>query len=217
MILTSGSFANDRPFQYARTAIEEDDEEVWSFESWAQRLGSVRSFSIEPEYAFSTRASVQMELTRLLDHHDVETGHEAEVEFKYVFNNIARDGWGLGIGVALSGERLAGSTTRAIRLELPLSLPLREGKGLLHVNLGLDKASDARLAWTSSVGIEGEVARRTTLFAELARDGDLKYGQVGVRYWVKKERLALDFTLQQKRSERQRASGFLVAFGRYDL
>ena len=67
------------------------------------------------------------------------------------------------------------------------------------------------------MGIEGEVARRTTLFAELARDGDLKYGQVGVRYWLKKERLALDFTLQQERSEGQRASGFLVGFGRYDL
>jgi hypothetical protein len=67
------------------------------------------------------------------------------------------------------------------------------------------------------VGIEREVARHTTLFAELARDGDLKYGQVGARYWLKKERFAVDFSLQQRRSDGQRASGFLVGLGRYDL
>jgi len=98
LLLAAGpARANDRPFQVARTAVLEDDEHVWSIESWVQRLGGVRSASLEPEYTFESGTSVQFELTRQLDRHDSETGHEAEIEFKQIFNNVARDGWGWGV------------------------------------------------------------------------------------------------------------------------
>jgi len=211
--------ANDRPFQYARTAVQEDDDQVWSFESWAQRYGSVRGLSFEPEYVFSPSTSLQFELTRFADRHDEETGHEAEVEFKYVFNNIARDGWGWGVSAALSAERLNDSehSTRSVGLKLPFSLSLWQGEGFLHFDVGVDKANDAQRAWSTSAGIEREVAHRTVLFAELAREGELKFGQIGVRHWLKKEKLAIDFSLQQQRSDGQRASGFLIGVGWYDL
>lgn len=218
-LLAVPSQANDRPFQYARTAIEEDDEQVWSFESWLQRRGSVRSLSIEPEYAFTTKASLQVELTRVVDRHDQETGHEAEAEFKYIFNNIARDGWAVGVGAAVSGERSNDSekSKRSVRLELPLSLSLWQGEGFLHINLGVDKANNAQMVWTQALGIEREVARHTVLFAELARDGELRYGQIGVRHWLKREKLAVDFSLQQFRGDARRESGFVIGLGWYDL
>ena len=103
------AWGNDRPFQTARTAVLEDDEYVWSFESWAQRLGSVRGLSVEPEYTFGAGASVQVELSRYTDRRGSETGHEAEIEFKQIFNNVARDGWGWGLSGTLAAQRTSAS------------------------------------------------------------------------------------------------------------
>jgi hypothetical protein len=202
----------------ARTAVMEDDEYVWSFESWVQRRGSVRGISFEPEYTFGAGTSVQMELTRLIDRNGTETGHEAEVEFKHIFNNIARDGWGYGISAAFGATRAQGDeTVRSTSLKLPVSLALGEGWGYLHINAGVEKESGARRAWAASAAIEHEVYKRTMAFAELAREGEQKFGQIGVRHWLRRERLAIDFSLQQHRSEGQRACGFILGVGWYDL
>lgn len=98
--------ANDRPFQVARTAIlEDDDDQTWSFESWVQRYGSVRGLSIEPEYNFGAGRSVQVELGRFVDRNDEQTGQEGEVEFKQLFNYIGSDGWAWGVSAAAGVER----------------------------------------------------------------------------------------------------------------
>ena len=79
LLAAGAAHANDRPFQSARTAVsEEDDEGSWSLESWLQRRGSVRGLSVEPEYTFTPYTSVQMELSRLLDRDGNETGHEID-------------------------------------------------------------------------------------------------------------------------------------------
>jgi hypothetical protein len=214
--------ANDRPFQVARTAVLEDDEYVWSLESWGQRLGSVRGFSFEPEYTFSAGTSVQMELSRYVDRQGAETGHEAEVEFKHLFNNIARDGYGWGLSLALNTSRLAEEGRRnGIGFKAPLSIALGESGGTLHLNAGLNKAQRSAREWVTAVAYEREVFKRTTGFVELAREGEARYAQVGVRHWLKKEKLALDFSAQQHRSRAeggvQRASGFILGLGWYDL
>ncbi len=211
--------ANDRPFASARTAVsEEDDAQTWSFESWVQRYGGVRGFSIEPEYTFTPSTSVQLELTRRVDRAGDETGHEAEVEFKHLFNAIARDGWGWGISASLAAERSRGSerTTRSLTVKLPFSLALWDGAGYLHVNAGITKANDAPRAWDRSIAIEREVLRRTHAFAEYARDGDSRFAQAGLRYWVQREKVAIDFALQQQRSEGRKGSGFILGVGLYD-
>jgi hypothetical protein len=221
----SGGFAmpdawgNDRPFQVARTAVLEDDEYVWSFESWAQRLGSVRGLSVEPEYTFGAGTSVQFELSRYDDQRAIQTGHEAEVEFKQVFNNIARDGWGAGFSATLAAERTrdSGGTIPSVGILLPLSIGLGEGGGFLHLDVGISKASDAHRAWTGAAGVERELFKRTVLFAELAREGGSTFAQIGARYWLHRDKLAIDFSLQQQRSDGSRASGFIVGLGWYDL
>lgn len=210
--------ANDRPFQVARTAVMEDDEQVWSFESWVQRRGSVRGLSFEPEYTFDSANSIQVELSRFTDRLGHETGHEAEVELKHLFNNIARDGYGWGVSAALGAERTRSEgTVRSLGLKLPLSIAIGEDGAFLHLNGGITKASGSRRAWTASAGIEREVFRRTVVFAEIAHEGDLRFAQIGARHWLQREKLAIDFSLQQQRSEGQRASGFVLGVGWYDL
>jgi len=211
--------ANDRPFQVARTAVLEDDEQVWSFESWVQRLGTVRALSIEPEYTFGAGTSVQVELSRFVDRHDRETGHEAEVEFKHLFNNVARDGWGWGISATLAAERLreTGRTVPSLGLKLPVSIALGDGGGFLHLDAGITKARDERRAWVGAAGIERELFRRTTGFAELAREGGVSFAQIGARHWLRRDKLAIDVSLQRQRAEGLRTHGFIIGLGWYDL
>jgi len=213
------AWANDRPFQVARTAVLEDDEYVWSFESWAQRLGPVRGLSVEPEYTFAAGTSVQFELSRFTDRVGSETGHEAEVEFKQLFNNVARDGWGWGLSATLAAERTHDSdgTIPSVGIKLPVSIALGDGGGFLHVNAGISKARDARRAWMGGIGIERELFKRTLFFAELAREGEVTFMQLGARHWLRRDKLAIDFSLQQQRADGSRASGFIVGLGWYDL
>jgi hypothetical protein len=213
------AYANDRPLQSARTAMAEDDDQVWSLETWVQRYGKVRGLSFEPEYTFSPHFSVQAELTRLIDGDGVDTGRAAELELKYLFNNIAVDGYGWGLSATLAAERTrgAGSTTRSLTLKIPVSIELGQRGGFVHLNAGVVKDSDAPLARVRSLAFEREVFRRTTAFVELARDADLRFAQVGVRHWIKREKIAIDFALQRQGTGAPRASGFIFGLGFYDL
>jgi len=217
--------ANDRPFESARTAVAEDDDQTWSFESWVRRVGSQRSFSVEPEYVFDPANSVQVELTRSLDRHGDDTGHEAEIEFKHLFNQIARDGWGLGVSAALGAERTRASdrTVKALTLRLPLSLDIGQlsggggGNTLVHLNAGLFKTQQTRHVWAPALAVEQRVAGRSVLFAELARQGADQLGQIGLRQWIRRDKLALDLAWQQRRDAEGRRSGWIAGIGWYDL
>lgn len=213
------SFA-DRPFIATDSAAaEEDDDNVWSVESWLARRGSVRSWSIAPEYAFNPTTSVQLELSRSRDRAARETEHELEFEVKHLFNHIARDGYGVGVVAALSWQKSSGAGWRRVgaSLNLPFTWAFGESGVALHVNGGVDKAVGERRAWTRAVALEGEIARRTTLYAELAREGGDKLAHAGVRWWAQREKLALDLSWQRTRNADGRASGIVVGIGFYDL
>jgi hypothetical protein len=226
VVLTASActaWANDRPFQNARTAVTEDDDvQTWSFESWVQRRGCVRGFSIEPEYTFTNAFSIQMELTRLVDRDDRETGREAEVEFKVLFNEIARDGWGTGLSLAVAHERTRAESSRpSLTLKMPWSIALGESGALLHLNAGLVQARHERRASTISAAAEADIAPRVRGFVEWARAGNggvrHSFAQGGARWWVKRDRVAIDLALQRQRSPGERASGFIAGVGWYDL
>ena len=220
---TTAALANDRPYESARTAVSEDDDQVWSFEMWSHHVGSVRSVTFEPDYAFDPANSMQMELTRRLDRFGRETGHEVEVEYKHVFNRVARDGWGWALSAALGAERSDGRTTRATTLRLPVSVDLGQWTGsssnapLLHLNIGLHKASEARRVITNAVALEQTLFKRSLLFAEWAREGDQQVAQLGLRHWLQKEKLALDIAWQQRSAPGERAVGWVAGIGWYDL
>lgn len=225
--------ANDRPFQMARTAVMEDDDEVFGVETWAQRRGGLRGWSFEPEYAFSPATSLQLELTRWLDRRGGDrSGHEAELEFKHLFNHIARDGWGsgisLGLGREVSGDE--GGRNSAV-LRLPFSLDLRPliGRGAgsyLHLNLGLARTQGERRQFIQALAAEHAFSRHLTAFAEWTHHGGGQhYAQVGARHWIQHEKLSFDIAWQQYRgagvdgadSPARRASGLILGLGWYDL
>ena len=96
-LLSLTAHAADRPYIVANSgAAEEDEEQVWSVENWVrQRPGGRRASPSRPEYAFSPDNSLQVEFRRVVDR-DNGNGHEIEIEFKHLFNRIAREGWGWG-------------------------------------------------------------------------------------------------------------------------
>ncbi len=212
--------AADRPFLATDSAAaEEDDDNVWSAESWFARRGSVRTWSIAAEYAFNPTTSVQLEFARARDRAAHESAHEIEFELKHLFNHIARDGYGVGVVAALGWDKdgRAGWRRGGLSLNLPFTWAFGESGVALHVNGGVEKAVGERRAWTRRVALEGEVARRTTLFAEFARDGSDTLTHAGVRWWAQREKLALDLSWQRTRSDGGRASGVGLGFGFHDL
>jgi len=221
VLLSCMSFAwcADRPYLVTNSAAaEEDEEQVWSVENWYRSAGAQRSLTVAPEYAFDPLNSLQVEFRRTLDREGVN-GHELEVEYKHLFNHIARDGYGWGVVAALDMVRPQGGpwTRSAVSLALPFSLQVAEGSGLLHLNLGVSKPRDERRVFTGALAAEREVFRRTTLFAEWARDEDGRLLHGGVRYWIKRETLAVDLAWQRVRSDDSRGSGVVLGIAWYDL
>ncbi len=214
------SAAADRPFLATDSAAaEEDDDNVWSVESWLARTARVRTLTVAPEYAFNPTTSVQLELSRARDRVARETGYEADFEVKYLFNHIARDGYGVGVIAALGWDKAgsAGWRRGSASLNVPFTWSFADHGAALHVNGGIEKASGERRAWTRSAVLEGEVARRTTAFGEFARAGGERLAHAGVRHWLQREKLALDVSWQRVRAQDGRASGIVIGLGLYDL
>jgi hypothetical protein len=210
----------DRPFLATDSAAaEEDDDDVWSVESWLARRGSMRTASIAAEYAFNPTTSVQLELAGERDRAVRQTSREIEFEVKHLFNHIARDGYGVGVVAALGWDKGGGASWRrgSASLNVPLTWALGESGVALHVNGGVQKTVGERRAWTRSVALEGEIARRTTAFAELARAGGERLLHAGVRHWLQREKLAFDLSWQRVRGNEGRASGVVIGLGYHDL
>ena len=212
--------AGDRPYLATHSAAaQEDDDAVWSVESWAQRLGPVRMLSLAPEYAFDPTTSLQFEFSSSRDRSASETAQAVEIEFKHLFNHIDRDGYGWGIAASLGMDKMQGSGWRrgGAMLKLPFTLALWERDGALHFNAGLGKERDARRETLFSAAIEYQVARHTTLFAEAARQGNSNLLHGGVRWWLKKERFALDLAWQRVGTPGATDTGAVFGLGWYDL
>jgi hypothetical protein len=141
------------------------------------------------------------------------------LEFKHLFNHIARDGYGWGVvaslGVAKAGS--GGWKGDEVGAKLPFTLSLWDGDGALHVNAGLSKPRDERREWIRSIALERELVQRVTGFVELAREGDTRIAHVGTRLWIKREKLVIDLAWQRQSADGVRASGWLLGFGWYDL
>jgi hypothetical protein len=201
--------ASDRPYLAATNAVaEDDDDNVAALETWSETSRRFREIRFEPEYNFDPRNAVRVELAAARDRRfetPVRT-RGAEVELKHLFTDLARAGFGSGVIVGVDwDERRGGDEENERNWALSSSglMTLRPTPDtLLHFNLGAVKESgeSARARW--AVAIEHEIVRRTTLFVEasaIAREERLVHG--GVRYWVKRERFAVDLTVGRRRGD----------------
>jgi len=218
--LSAHAWAGDRPYLATTTAVaEDDDDNVWAVASNYQQVGENRISVGSVEYAFNPTNSIQFEITHHRDREADTAEQEVEIEFKHLFNHIARDGWGLGLSTSLIFAKPQDEVWRhgGVALTVPFSLSLWEGEGLLHLNAGVMKPADDVEQWRVSAAIERKVAKNTTLFTELARQGEQTTLHGGVRYWVKREKLAIDFSLQRVQGAEQRADGFVIGLNLFDL
>ena len=220
VLAAAAAQAADRPYLFANSAAaEEDEEQVWSVENWYRQAGRQKSLTVAPEYAFDPDTSLQVEMRRVLDR-DNGNGHEIEIEAKRLFNRIARDGWGWGVVLALDMERPKGGPWERAALSVSVPLTLQLGgadTSLVHLNVGVAKPREERRVFTGVIAAEHEVWRRTSLFAEIAREPEGRLLHGGVRHWIKRERLAVDVAWQRVRSDEVRGSGVVLGIAWYDL
>lgn len=211
--------AGDRPFSALTTAAaEEDDDQVWSVDATIERLGAVRALGTQAEYAFNPTNSVQFGYGNARERGTGLKAQAVEIEYKHLFNHIARDGWGWGVSLAHTFVKGPGEGWQGGNWDLVLPFSLRTGDTtFLHANLGWSKSKGASSERLLAVGGETEIFRRVTLFGELAREGDATLLNVGVRHWLRKERWALDVSLQRAREDGTRSSGFVIGMSWYDL
>ena len=102
-------------------------------------------------------------------------------------------------------------------MKLPLSVSLWEGDGYCTSTPAVASRAKSRragaLRWRSSA--RWSIAR--VLFGEVAREGSTTFVHGGVRYWVKRDRLAIDFSLQRERGDGTTRNGAVIGIGWYDL
>jgi hypothetical protein len=188
-------------------------------QSGYQRQRGASVLSTSAEYAFNPTTSIQFEIARTRDRREQTTEHELEIEFKHLFKHIARDGWAWGVSASLQFSKTPEQAWRAtgLALSVPYSLTLWDSDGLLHLNAGMLKQVDEKLQWNASAAMERKLAKNTTLFAELARQGAQTLLHGGVRYWVKRDTLALDFSLRRSVEAGQTREGVVLSFSVFDL
>ncbi len=208
--------ANDRPYLLtSNAAAEEDDDQVWSVETSWQRVGDQQVLSVAPEYAFNPTTSIQFELSRSSG----DNANGLEIELKHLFNHIARDGWGWGLHLSLGMASVGGAAWRSdsVALKLPYTLQLRDGDAFLHLNAGLSKQREERREWVASAAFEHRLPWRSTAFVELGREDRKTLWHAGVRHWVRRDRFAVDLSVQRLRGQGEKASGVVVGVAWYDL
>lgn len=216
--------ANDRPFLITSSAaIEDDNEGTWGLESWWQRVGLLRSLTVAPEYNFKPFDSLQVLYTQLNNGTIREPNRNLEVEFKHVFNDIARDGHGWGMHLSLDAANTPGAGWRAecfaarILYTLALASPFSAGDATLHLNAGIGKSRDQRREWIGSVVFEHRLPWRTHAFVEVGREDRATLLHTGLRHWVKRDGHAVDVGVQQLRGDGRRDGGVVIGFGWYDF
>jgi hypothetical protein len=212
----------DRPFVATTSAAaEEGDDRVWSLSTWAQRDKRFGEFGLSAECAFEPRLSSEFTLARTRPRlSGAQTTLEAEAEVKWLFNNIARDGWGIGIslgsGAAKEGD--GGWRGGGWQVAVPLSWQFSEAGGLVHLNAGIAKPRGERRESLAAAAVEWPIAQRVALFAEWAKSGDERLEHAGVRWWLEREHFALDISVLRCRPDGAgAATGWVLGFSVYDL
>ncbi|WP_298235315.1 hypothetical protein [uncultured Azohydromonas sp.] len=223
--------AADRPYLVLSTAAMEDDEQSWSLGGRLIRTGADNALQFGLEYGFTRATSVELEWT-VERAGGGEHAREAELEFKQLFNDSERDGWGAGLSVTLglTRERLEGDegatepgeppgrrARRGLTVQLPLSVPLWQEQGLAHVNLGWQREPSGGGQGFLAAGLERRLAGRTWGFGEAVWQPGKRLLHAGIRHWLRRDRLALDLSVQRQQDDGRWRNGVVIGVVAYDL
>jgi hypothetical protein len=217
------SWAGDRPFLDTNTAmVEDDDERTFEFSTWLVKLKQERALQAALEYNFSPTLSAEVELgwskNKLLESKE----RSLELGLRKVWIDPARQGWGLGTNFSVGWARQddTGWKAQSIRTVMAYSLPLLEKQVWLHANAGVERLQEERKTYgVASLALQGQVRKDITLFGEVARRPEKEnLLQGGVRWWAKKDKVALDVSVGKLRPQDDESRKFIsLGLSLYDL
>jgi hypothetical protein len=215
--------AADRPFLEIDTAmVEDDDDHTFEFSTWMVKLKQERALQTSLEYNFNPTLSAELELGWSKNQEDGSRERSVELGLRKVWIDPAREGWGLGTNLSVGWARAdnLGWKYRSVRTVVTYSLPIREKEVWLHANGGLEYlAEERRTRGIWAVGVHANVQKNVTLFSEFAQHagGDALVNG-GVRWWAKKDKVALDFSVGRARANGAESRGFgSLGLSFYDL
>lgn len=221
----SGAAWADRPFLATDTAmLEDDDEEVWSFDGWLEAGGKGdQGWNLAAEYAINPNHSVSFGTgTSRLKIEGVKSyEREFDIGTTWLLVDIARQGFGLGVSAEAEFARDDGRTDYAgLHLGLPVSWRNDSGMLRAHANLGWSKPRHDEGFATWSLAGEYELNPHNVVFLEVAgdrseEDGKLFHG--GLRHWLRPGKFALDATVGERRSEGLKVPFVTIGLSIFDV
>lgn len=220
----------DAPFLRLETAtVEHDDERNFEVQLQAGRSRVESARDIKIEYNFTPLLSAEVELGSRRSRLEPEREREIELGMRYVLVDHNRDDWGLAL--KLSGEwereyeeegrtpwRFTGPTALAAFV-----LPLAGNTVRLHANAGIAwrrHVEEHRKQALWGVGAEVQISPAWSVFAEHAvRRYEDRVHNAGLRWWVKREKVAVQWSASRTRDwfTGERVSGVHVGITFSDL
>jgi hypothetical protein len=221
--LCIAAVAADRPYTQLISAVtEDDDENNFEVSSWLTTSNSNRVLSINPEYNLNPWFNVGAELSWDKDKTNRTLERAIEIESRLVFQDPARTGFGYGIaaGVEFSKQSVSQKFEHSkTTILVPMSWSMSEKIGWYHVNVGVQhvKEDKTRVFWGAA--IEKKIYKSAIAFVEVAgRMKDYSLLNVGVKYWLKKDAIAIDASYALNKPETaKRHSSFAIGINVFDL
>jgi hypothetical protein len=207
MTLGLGAWA-DQPFLRLETAtVEHDDERNYEISTLFSRNKESVSRQIQIEYNHSPFLSFEVELGTERSRIEPEREREIELGVRYVLVDHNRNDWGLALkgSVEWEGGRDEDGKVPTRRTGHTLLgafvLPLADNRVRLHANLGWqhDRESRDNIRRTG-LGMEAHLTPTVVAFAEHGRRRSVdELSHAGLRWWVKKEKFAVQLSSSRTR------------------
>ncbi len=206
--------AADAPFVATTSAAgEADDDGTWETGlALEQARRGERRWRLGLEYNLDPQTSFELEATR------GEGTQGLSLGAKRLFNSFAHDDWAWGLAVEVGAAKARGGRWKAGGVELALPLSWQVAKPLLlHATLGVEKARGEEAERVAAVAAEWSPLARVTLFAEAGREGEATLAHGGVRWWIRRERLALDVSALRRSEDGRVERAWRIGVSLQDL
>ena len=86
----------------------------------------------------------------------------------------------------------------------------------MHLNGGIEREAGVNRKLLATA-IEDDLWRRVTGFAKFAAQGEARLAHGGVRWWLRREKVALDISVFRRREGASNSRGWVIGMGWYDL
>ena len=167
-------------------------------ESWVNNSASGTEYWAVPACNFSGNLEIALGGARVVEASQagkVAIHNVAVLQGKTIFKPLDNNGWGAGLVFGtqtVSGHGGIGDVFATV----PVSFSFFDGGLLAHANAGLVRMASSRHAYkTWGAGIEAVLNDTSTLTAEtFGQPGGKPFVQLGIKYWLTRDRLQLDAT-----------------------